>query len=416
MSSQPSPQQLSFFTEADSLSATGTDGAGSVSSRRITSIAPVRRIGTGSTSSVSTLARLKKSSTVKHRILDQYWPVYLKIIGKYNTELCYVDCFAGPGRYMVGDSEVDGSPVLAVRAAIEYCVKSPHRRITMHFIENHMPTVRQLEHHLQQLQPYPINLHVHTHHGDSNEKVEELLTCLPARMPAFFFIDPYGYPLSIAVTNRILNRPQNEVLVNLMWCKIQPHLYNPKARNRITRYFGNEDWRTESFMRARGATRERGFLDYVCSQLDAEYFCPFTVLMDEREDPLRGTKYYLLHASNHPTAARKMNDVMWPLGDEPGTFRYSASERGILIPQTVDLHQLGAILLRDFMSQTVSFAALLQRTCDLRYTEKHYRAAIKLLCRENTVRQDGWVEVRHTTPTRRTDAIRPMDEITFSPF
>lgn len=60
---------------------------------------------------------LKQVSRIKHIILQKYLPAWERILGSRNGRLCYVDCYAGPGVYEFEGQEVDGSPMIAVRAA-----------------------------------------------------------------------------------------------------------------------------------------------------------------------------------------------------------------------------------------------------------------------------------------------------------
>src|SRR5258708_23799882 len=68
---------------------------------------------------------------------------------------------------------------------------------------------------------------------------------------------------------------------------------------------------------------------------NADLYSPFKLRYDV-EDTRGGdrTKYYLLHVSNHVKAVLLMKEVMWPLGDEEGTFDYSGESNGILISST----------------------------------------------------------------------------------
>ena len=98
--------------------------------------------------------------------------------------------------------------------------------------------------------------------------------------------------------------------------------------------------------------RER-FLDYFVARLRAKYVLPFRVGYDP-EDKVRGerTKYYLLQASNHPSAVLLMKEVMWPLGDEEGTFDFSGESQGVLISRTPQTRELRQILLREFAGKS----------------------------------------------------------------
>ena len=179
-----------------------------------------------------------------------------------------------------------------------------------------------------------------------------MLARMPPAYPAFFMIDPYGHPLSVPVINDMLRREKAEVFINLMYYRIHMDVKNAAEQARVDQLFGNREWRSAVLDMERGWVREQGFLSYFISKLEAKYVLPFRILFDAREDDIHGrrTKYYLLHASNDPHGALLMKEVMWPLGDELGTFDYSSSsQRCILISRTPQLEQLRAILLRQFV-------------------------------------------------------------------
>lgn len=168
-------------------------------------------------------------------------------------------------------------------------------------------------------------------------------------MPTFFLVDPYGHPLAVPVIDDILRRKRTEVFINLMWSKINRDLGNPAMGTRLDELFGDDAWRDQPFMHMQGLLREEAFLEFFCSRLKANYVFRFKIRYDP-EDKTGGdrTKYYLLHCSNNAKAVLLMKEVMWPLGDEEGTFDYSASSQGILISRTPAESELQQILLRDF--------------------------------------------------------------------
>jgi len=74
-----------------------------------------------------------------------------------------------------------------------------------------------------------------------------------------------------------------------------------------------------------------------------------------------------------------MKEVIWPLGDEEGTFDYSGSEQGVLISRTPSVGELRSILLKEFKNQDIGFDELREKTWELPFIEKHYREAIRSL-------------------------------------
>ncbi len=324
------------------------------------------------------LQHLKRVSRIKHMILEKYFPPWARILGSRNSQLAYVDCFAGPGQYEMDGSVVEGSPIIAVRGAAKLVQGGHVKSLLLYLVDEDPQQVKRLEARLGNLQPYPRNLTVEVSCADSRSIVPNLLESLPHRVPAFFLIDPYGHPLSLPVIRRIQGRQQTEVLINLMWFQINRDLNNPKVESRLNDLFGDSDWRNQPFMGMRGPEREKSFLAYFITRLAFTYVLPFRIRYDiEDSTGGRRTKYYLLHASNHIKAALLMKDVMWPLGDEEGTFDYSGEDQGVLISQTPTENELRDILLRKFEGKEATFDEIREQTWTLPFMERHYRAVMK---------------------------------------
>jgi hypothetical protein len=241
---------------------------------------------------------------------------------------------------------------------------------------------------------------------DSNTFVQDLLGKTTSSDPSFFMIDPYGHPMSIPLINQILARQRTETLINVMWYQINRDLANPLVHNQLNRLFGDTSWRDQPFMNESGFRREQGFLSFFRTQLKADYALTFRICFDS-EDKMRGrrTKYYLLHASNHPKAILLMKEIMWPLGDEDGTFEFSGVAQGILISKSPKESDLQEILLEKFAGQRIGFDQLRERTCELPFMEKHYRSLLQRL------RAEGVIKV--TPVTSKKNGLRGADLIEF---
>ncbi len=321
---------------------------------------------------------IKRVSRVKHQILHGYLPAWARILGVSNQRLCYFDCYAGRGEYEFLGERVDGSPLVAVRAGIRYVEIERGRQMTVVLIEKDPNEAEALEKCLGQFQPYPDGLQVHVVRGNSKTLVQEILGQANSLAPSFFMIDPYGHPLSIPLINQVLDRPRTEALINMMWYRINMDLGNSLVQHHVDELFGDPSWRTQSFMSENGKRREESFLNFFCSQLKGKFVFPFRIGFDpEDKVPGNRTKYYLLHVSNHPKAVRLMKNVMWRLGNEDGTFDFSAESQGVLISKTPRVKELEKILLKEFAGQKVAFDDILERTWKLPFLEKHYREVIQ---------------------------------------
>jgi three-Cys-motif partner protein len=323
------------------------------------------------------LQHLKRVSRVKHIILEKYLPAWANILGSRYRRLAYFDCFAGPGRYELEGQSVAGSPVIAVKGAIDYLRDRPGQNLLMNLIEDDKDQVKSLGVNLESLKPFPKNLAVNVYHADSRMFVPNLLEKSDRLSPSFFLIDPYGHPLPIPTINGILRRERTEGLVNLMWYRINMDLANPVMKSRMDDLFGDDKWVHQPFMQMHGLEREKSFINYFTSRLSCKFVLPFKIRYDQ-EDAHGGnrTKYYLLHVSNHGKAVLLMKEVMWPLGDEDGTFDYSGESQGVLISSTPKVEELEDILLREFGGKELGFDELREATWRLPFVEKLYREAI----------------------------------------
>lgn len=329
---------------------------------------------------------LKQVSRIKHIILQKYLPSWERILGSRNRRLCYFDCYAGPGVYEFEGQKVDGSPIIAVRAAQEYLAKVKGHQMTVILVEKDEKQRASLERELERVRPYGEGLQVYVASEDVKEFVPKLLEQVPKLAPSFFMVDPYGHPLTVPILNDILKRPRTEALINFMYYRINMDAGNPKVQHHLDEMFGNGEWRTQAFLNETGRKREQSFLDYFMSKINARFKLPFRIRFDVEDGVARTrTKYYLIHASNHPKAALLMKEVMWPLGDEEGLFDFSGEKHGVLFSSSPREEELRAALLRSYLGKEIEFDRLREETWDLPFIEKHYRSVVKQLEKEGRV-------------------------------
>ena len=326
---------------------------------------------------------LKRVSRIKHQILTRYLPSWAVILGSAFDLLYYVDCFAGPGQYESDGQLVDGSPIIATKAGKEFASRNSDKKLGVILVENSETQLAQLKERLLSTLPHPANFRVVTRIADSRDDIPRVVAGIRARKsaPSFFLVDPYGHPLSIPTMNDILALPRSELLINLMWYRINMDMSNDAVSHHVTELFGDEDWKRQPFIRQHGRRREEGFLEYFCGRLSAQYVLPFRIRYDAHEDRVFGTrtKYYLVHASNSLKAVLLMKEVMWPLGDEEGTFDFSGDSQGVLISEAPQAEELKQILLREFAGQRLASDDIRGKTWKIPFIEKQYRLALQEL-------------------------------------
>jgi three-Cys-motif partner protein len=352
---------------------------------------------------------LKQVSRIKHIILQKYLPSWERILGSRNRRLCYFDCYAGPGVYEFEGQKVDGSPIIAMRAAQKYLAKVKNHQMTVILVEKDEKQRASLDAELKRVQPYGQGLKVHVMAEDVKELVPKLLRKVPNLAPSFFMVDPYGHPLTVPILNDILQRTRTEALINFMYYRINMDAGNAKVQHHLDEMFGDGEWRTQAFLRDSGWKREQDFLEYFKSKIKAQYKLHFRIRFDVEDGVAKSrTKYYLIHASNHPKAVLLMKEVMWPLGDEEGMFDFSGKKHGVLFSSSPREEELRKALLREYAGKQVEFDQLREETWDLPFIEKHYRSVVKQL------KEEGLVQI--TPVSSKTDrGLKKRDRVRFLP-
>jgi len=121
----------------------------------------------------------------------------------------------------------------------------------------------------------------------------------------------------------------------------------------------------------------------------------------------RRTLFYLVHGSNHFKGFKLMKDIMYNIGI-PGMYSYLGPDHPIegqtfLTPlyEQAELQELGQYLHRKYLGRTLMFEIIMTETyADHPYIEKHYRAAILDLEKNNKVEIFG---VRRRAGTLKQD-------------
>ena len=351
-------------------------------------------------------SKLKEVSKAKHHILQEYFPPWVRILSSTHQDLFYVDCFAGKGKYQGGEL---GSPLIIFQKARDITWNRPYH-IHLIFVEKDKRRAEQLEQYLDNERSNP-KLSYEVFSEDSRNFTKGLLDAIHYHTPVFFFIDPYGYPISIPIINKILQKKHAEVFLNLMWFQINRDINNPAATHLLDQMFEHSDWSKQSFLQKKGKEREEEFLEYFCSQVHSKYHFHFRIRFDPKDRTPGGskrTKYYLIHFCNHPKAVLLMKNVMWKLGDEEGTFDYSAKSQGVLFSSTPTEDQLIEYLKKNYLTKnkSIEFMQLRIDTYQLPFLEKHYRGALKKM------EADGLINIERKVSIR--SGIRDGDFINFN--
>jgi three-Cys-motif partner protein len=354
-------------------------------------------------SSDDPLSYLKHVSRVKHQILNGYFGAWAAILSKSFNQLAYFDCFAGDGRYVDEEGHpLPGSPQRAVALAMRLLNKTAGLSLTLGFIEQDEVKAARLHANLTGAGTPP-NLKCSVFAGDAHDVIDQIMKALRSRaavVPTLFFVDPYGHPLPIPMLKRLLGIPKSEVLVNLMWYRINMDLGNAARFEHFNYMFGHERWLEQDFMRLTGRAREESFLNYFENQVAARYRTHFAMPYspeDKVTSPEKRRKFYLVHFSSHPRATTEMKAVMHRAEKKLDKLYGTPAQGnfGFAEPRTLRVTELMRRLLTNFQANSqVTFREILDRTANLPYFEQEYRLALRQL------ESDGRVKINRRESKR----------------
>lgn len=131
---------------------------------------------------------------IYRKYLDSWCSIFEK--QKYYETVYIIDCFAGRGNYEDDGAIVDGSPMLAIKAAKMFQEKflkekSKNKKdfkINCIFIDENHASIESLK---KLLIPYNGLVDYQVVEGDFNNAIADILKKV-GNFPALFFIDPYG--------------------------------------------------------------------------------------------------------------------------------------------------------------------------------------------------------------------------------
>jgi len=280
--------------------------------------------------SLPTIWPVEPHTRAKHAILKNYLDAWMPIMARQaakagsRKEICFIDAFAGPGRYSGGE---DGSPILAIKAAIQHPTEFPVP-IRLFFIEKDPDrfavldsTIKGLVSSTESLRNVVVDP---PRCGDCNDILDELLDHAARDQrdfgPALVFLDQTGYSdVPMTLIARIMKNPQCEVFSYLNYNYLTRFLSDDEKDTARTIAFGDDDWMHAR--RLQGTERERYLLQAYKDKLrergGARYVWDFAVA-DSYDKPI----YWLFFATNNLRGLEEMKRAMWRV-DEAGTFRFS---------------------------------------------------------------------------------------------
>ena len=161
----------------------------------------------------------REQAFIKHTLLRAYLERLFLIIGKKETRICYVDCFAGPwqeGGVDLQDTSISISLEIMQKCYDSFKKRAKNIKFRALFIEKESGPFSKLSAYLNN-NPYP-NIETKALNGDFYSLRSEIVSWCENDF-AFFFIDPTGWKniLDLPTLYPIIERPRSEYLITFMF-------------------------------------------------------------------------------------------------------------------------------------------------------------------------------------------------------
>lgn len=269
---------------------------------------------------------LKVWSQRKLRILDKYVAAWIKKRQSGNSQLLYVDGFAGRGRYGTSEPYSYGSPVLVAKQAQAILEQGKQYRLNCHNVELDPARCAILKEVLSFASPEIVT----THCGAFSDTLPAILKQTRG-WPAIFFIDPCGLigiePSDLAP---VVSRPDTEILLTFslptafrLAGSINSSATEAREKaNRLSKILGEDphnEW--PEWAKKKASLNTDDWAEWVvrCYMERIQQMSPhlrYGLAYPIREKFKSGVKYYLIFATRSPDAFPFMTDFICSEEDE----------------------------------------------------------------------------------------------------
>jgi three-Cys-motif partner protein len=298
---------------------------------------------------------LAPHTAAKLEILGAYLRAWFPILGRgaNSDRIIYIDGFAGPGRYKQSE---DGSPIIALKAAIGAITGQIQKPFEFHFVERRRRVAAALKaniEYLKQNYTVPANIEIYVHERQTFEQAYEqhIRAHLQAnpRAPAFALVDPFGWTgIPMAILSELMKRQSTEILVNFMFEEINRFIRHPEQVHNFDALFACPEWRRAYDMS--GGTRKKFIHDLYRDQLrsGARHVRSF-----EMRNERNASDYFLYFASNNLLGLSKMKEAMWKVDPGGGLMFSDATslDQAVLFQPEPDRHALRRLIAERFANR-----------------------------------------------------------------
>ncbi|MEW6044204.1 MAG: three-Cys-motif partner protein TcmP [Thermoproteota archaeon] len=274
----------------------------------------------------STTWPLDPHTKAKHDILREYLKPWFPILSRYADRIIYLDGFAGPGVY---SKDEEGSPVIAVRTAVEHTMRKNFKKIVFWFIEKNQQRFEKLQQVLKEKFPELENkdedqIIYRVQKSEFSKSLEKTLDALELQgsklAPTFAFLDPFGFSgLPMNLIKRMLDYKKCEVLVTFM-AGFVLRFHDELRENALNELYATEEWKKVNEYKTPDEKR-KFLLELYVKQLKniggAKFIRTFEMISSDNN-----TIYHLVYGTKHWKGLEVIKRAMLKVG-HGGTYKFS---------------------------------------------------------------------------------------------
>ncbi len=326
-------------------------------------------------------------SEVKARIVTKYFLTWASVIApsteRRGDKLAYLDLFAGPGRYEDGSAS---TPLMILSKLVEN--ERLREKVVTLFNdadENHTATLQGEIDKLPGIDSLKHKPDVRT--GEVGKPIADYFNSINL-IPAFSFIDPFGYKgLSWALVRSVIKDWGCDCVFFFNYSRINAGVLNPNVTEHMIALFGEDNFRNLQLCVGGANTpegRERCIVRHLKMAMH-EAGAKHVLLFRFRNGSDRRTTHYLVFVTKHQLGFEKMKDVMAAESsyDNQGvpSYEYSPGRS----PQADDLFDRPLDALEDdlakvFAGRTLSMRDIFrEHNVDQPFIPRNYKDALKNL-------------------------------------
>jgi three-Cys-motif partner protein len=254
----------------------------------------------------------REQAYVKHRLLESYLERLFMIVGWHSSEICYVDCFAGP--WQEGSDDLSDTSIAISLKSMQGCaekLKAMGKEVKFKalYIENDPIAFSKLEAFLKKEEWSDIE--THCYNGNFFDLRAKLLEGCGSNAFTFFFIDPKGYTdvVEALTLKPLLERPQSEFLITFMYDFIVRAHTQPALEQQMSELFGEVPDTTGMEPKEREEHLVRLYRSKLKNVFLRDGKVPRSAYVKVL-DPLKDrTKYGLVYLTRHPKGIIKFMEA-----------------------------------------------------------------------------------------------------------